>query len=77
MLLILGSLLLSLGSVLLSLGSVLFVIGSILLRLRIPGHLRLEDEGFEEKKPPEALVLPIVLGVLCWGWLPQTLIEIS
>ena len=30
----------------------------------IPGHLRLEDEGFEEKKPPEALVLPIVLGVL-------------
>ena len=30
---------------------------------QIPGHLRLEDEEFEEKKPPEALVLPIVLGV--------------
>ena len=27
-------------------------------------HLRLEDEGFEEKKPLEALVLLIVLDVL-------------
>ena len=29
-----------------------------------PGHLRLEDEGFEEKKPPEALVLASVLTML-------------
>ena len=27
-------------------------------------HLRLEDEGFEEKKPSEPLMLPIVLAVL-------------